>query len=393
MIDRQGSIRNILGRLNKGFKEELGRGREDYRQALKRGYANQGKDTEQTMIDQMMGSNRTVTLMRELAGKADPTQVAARNDMNIGLSSDKWERRGQIAGTLVSDIVQDRGRAIWWLFNAPQATGNVLNDIALKTIAPGLYKTKRVTDKAGREIKYGAIKNMDEVRKAELIADKIIGPDTLQPSAGVSIDKDGYLQQRIHKPGHVDLLAIPAGFAINTSVGLMNPFGGSDGYKAVMPSEDDPQKTSNILGEVGAKYVLGRTGQLLAWDDFKEVRPDVSKDEYMRYKALKFDNKMDLNPFDDGKAVAPGGILKYSNEGIHGPEVQFLGKSLPLATGIMPTAAAITGTALGARRGGVRGGLKAGAASTAGAMLLGNIIEGERRRRNKAENERDTIEQ
>ena len=73
--------------------------------------------------------------------------------------------------------------------------------------------------------------------------------------------------------------------------------------------------------------------------------------------------------------------------------MQFLGKSLPLATGIMPTAAAITGTALGARRGGVRGGLKAGAASTAGGMLLGNIIEGERRRRNKAENERDTIEQ
>ena len=72
MIDRQGSIRNILGRLNKGFKEELGRGREDYRQALKRGYANQNKDTEQTMLNQMMGSNRTVTLMRELAGKADP---------------------------------------------------------------------------------------------------------------------------------------------------------------------------------------------------------------------------------------------------------------------------------------------------------------------------------
>ena len=41
----------------------------------------------------------------------------------------------------------------------------------------------------------------------------------------------------------------------------------------------------------------------------------------------------------------------------------------------------------------VRGGLIGGAASTAGAMLLGNIIEGERRRRNKAENERDTIEQ
>ena len=105
MRDRQGSIRNILGRLNKGFKEELGRGKEDYRQALKRGYANQGKDSEQTMFNQMMGSNRTVTLLTELAGKADPTQVSTRNDMNLGLSSDKWERRGQIAGTLVSDIV------------------------------------------------------------------------------------------------------------------------------------------------------------------------------------------------------------------------------------------------------------------------------------------------
>ena len=145
--------------------------------------------------------------------------------------------------------------------------------------------------------------------------------------------------------------------------------------------------------EVGAKYLLGRTGQLLNWDDFKEVRPDVSKDEYMRYKAFKFDNNMDLNPFDDGKAVLPTGVLKYTNEGIHGPEVQFLGKSLPVATGIVPTAAAMVGTAYGARRGGIRGGLIGGAASTAGGMLLGNIIEGERRRRNKAENERDTIEQ
>ena len=186
MIDRQGSIRNILGRLNKGFKEELGRGKEDYRQALRRGYASKGQDTEQTMVQQMFGSNRTATLMRELAGKADKDQVASRNDMNLGLSNDKWERRGQIAGTLVSDVVQDRGRAIWWLFNAPQALGNVVNDVALKMGAPNLFKSKRVTDKAGREIQYGALKNMDEVRKAELIADRIIGPDTLQPTAGVS---------------------------------------------------------------------------------------------------------------------------------------------------------------------------------------------------------------
>ena len=158
--------------------------------------------------------------------------------------------------------------------------------------------------------------------------------------------------------------------------------------------EEDPSKTSNVLGEVGAKYVLGKTGNLLAWDDFKQVRPDVSKDEYMRYKAFKFDNDMDLNPFDDGKAVLPAGIAKYTNEGIHGPEVQFLGRSLPIATGILPTAAAIAGTALGAKRGArgrtsVRDGLIGGTGALAVSSGIGNLIEGERRRRNQEENERD----
>ena len=80
----------------------------------------------------------------------------------------------------------------------------------------------------------------------------------------------------------------------------MTPFGGAEGYKAVFEDPEDPTKSSNVIGEVAAKYILGKTGNLLAWDDFKKVRPDVSKDEYMRYKAFKFDNEADLNPFDDG---------------------------------------------------------------------------------------------
>ena len=68
MQDRRGSIRNILARLNTGFQNEMGHGREDYRQALKRGYAAQSKETDGSKWNQTMGSNRTVTLMRELAG-------------------------------------------------------------------------------------------------------------------------------------------------------------------------------------------------------------------------------------------------------------------------------------------------------------------------------------
>ena len=201
-----------------------------------------------------------------------------------------------------------------------------------------------------------------------------------------------YIAKRKYEPGHIDALAIPAGIAMNTGLGLMTPFGGAEGYKAAVPSEEDPSKTANVIAEVASKYILGRTGNLLPWDEFKKVRPDVSKDEYQRYKAFKFDKEADLNPFDDGKMTLPTGVLKYTNEGIHGPEVQFLGRSLPLSTGILPTATATLGAALGARRKRpIIGGFLGGMAGLAGGHVGGNLIEDERRRRNKAENERDTM--
>ena len=56
-------------------------------------------------------------------------------------------------------------------------------------------------------------------------------------------DRTGYNKRR-NDPGHAYALQIPAGFAINTGIGLMNPFGGQEGYKAVFSDEQDPNKTS-----------------------------------------------------------------------------------------------------------------------------------------------------
>ena len=113
--------------------------------------------------------------------------------------------------------------------------------------------------------------------------------------------------EREYQPGHVGALAIPAGIAMNTGLGLMTPFGGAEGYKAALPDPEDPSKTNNVLGEIAAKYILGRTGNLLPWDEFKKVRPDVSKGEYQRYKAFKFDNDMDFDPSDgDVKCASHG---------------------------------------------------------------------------------------
>lgn len=381
---------DFLGRVKKGAVEEYGHGREDYRDALKRGYAEAGRETDGSKLNQTLGSNRTMTMLAEMTGQADPVQVEARKRMGLGMSEDRATRIGQVIGSLGGDVVQDRGRSLWWLLNAPQAVGNVLQEMALHKAAPGLYQTEAAKDEYGNDL---TLKNKVAATRRGYLNSK--GETT----KGITVGKGGKLRRRIYEPGHVESLMIPAGVAINTSIGLMNPFGGQEGYKAVLESEDDPSKTSNVIGEVAAKYILGRTGNLLPWDEFKQVRPDVSKDEYMKYKAFKFDNKGDLNIFDDGQVVLPTGVLKYTDEGIHGPEVQFLGRSLPLATGILPTAAAIAGTAYGAKMGhemknaqgkqmhrGVRGGLIGGGVSLAASTILGNVIEGERRRRNAEEN-------
>jgi hypothetical protein len=117
-----------------------------------------------------------------------------------------------------------------------------------------------------------------------------------------------------------------------------------------------------------------------------------------------------MNPFDDGNISLPGGVLRGTTDGIHGAEIQFLGRSLPVNTALLPTASAILGTALGVRKGrryrqggdlagqvdpnAVKRGLLGGTAGTLGGMAVGNLLEGERRRRNEASNQAyyDTLE-
>ena len=89
---------------------------------------------------------------------------------------------------------------------------------------------------------------------------------------------------------------------------------------------------------------MGRTGNLLPYDEFRKVRPDVSEEEYRAYQAFKFDKSTDMD-ISDGDIGLPGGALKFTTEGIHGPELQFLGRSLPTTTGLVPYLGALAGGA------------------------------------------------
>ena len=152
-------LTDVLERVKIGAEQEFSRDKEGFREALKRAYAEQGKETSGSKANQMLGSNRTITMARELIGtqpknpniidrlfKADPDQVAMRNRMGLGLSDDLAVRTGQALGTLGSDIVQDRGRSAWWLINAPQAVANIAQELSLHSVAPGLYAADEFKD-------------------------------------------------------------------------------------------------------------------------------------------------------------------------------------------------------------------------------------------------------
>jgi hypothetical protein len=366
-------------RFKAGAVDAYGDGREDHRIAFKRASDDKGVDVDAARIQNSFGTNRTITMVREMMGMQHKENAAVLKSMGMDLSPDPATRAGQVLGHLGADITQDRSRELWWLLNAPQASVNVVQELATKHYAPDLFKSDPVLLEDGTSLR----QTRDNLTAKKMGA---IGPDN-RTTKGHSIDQKGIIHKRRLQPGHLAALEVPAGFATNWGIGLMNPFGGSEGYAAAIPSEEDRSVSANPIAEVGAKYILGRTGNLLPWTDFQKVRPDVSKDEYMRYKAFKFDNDVDMNPLD-GDLIGPMGVAKYTNEGIHGPEVQFLGRSLPISTALLPAATAIAGTTYGAtkRNKPIQKGFAYGMAGAIGGRVIGNIIENERRKRNAAEN-------
>ena len=372
------------------FKEEVGYGPDDQAKMFYKIRDLQGEDDDAPRLQKMVAEHPLIYRIRENLGKASPEGLEARAQLGMEMKSTPGGRIGQLGGAVAADLIQDRSRAWWWLFNAAQATGNVVNETAAGLVNPDLYGAQDLNTPY----------NLNDLKKAGYA--HVNGNGRLVPNVGV-MNSGGRAKKRNYRSGNVMALGIPAGFAINQGIGLMTPFGGYEGYEAVVPDENDPSKTSNAVAEIASKYILGRTGNLLDWEEFKKVRPDVSKGEYNAYKAFKYDKAVDMNPFDDGDISLPGGVLRATNDGIHGAEVQFLGRSLPVNTALLPTASAILGTMAGVRRGrkyrkggelegqvdpnAVKRGILGGTAGALGGMAIGNTIEAERRKRNEASNQ------
>ena len=398
MIRKAGLLQQLgdaVKELGEGARLNYGIGGEDARRARDRGRELQGKTAEGPKMELMAGSYPLGQRAREIAGIADKEALQARQEMGMALQKDRSPafQAGQVIGDVGADLTQDTTRRFYWLLNALQASGEVANEYVLGRFNRAAAEAGKTKDLFGKSPVINKLSG-DTLRpsaKSQAVAQGAarLQDGKLVPNRGYSIKgggDDAEFVKRNFEPGYVQSLAIPTGIAINSGLGLLSAFGGAEGYKAANPSPEDPTKADNIATEIALKYFMGRTGNLLPYDEFKKVRPDVSEDEYRRYQAFKFDKNGDFD-LSDGDLTVPSGIIKYTNEGIHGPEVQLLGRGLPVTTGVIPYLGALAGGAAGVTRPRpIRGGFIGGMAGLAAGQVAGNLLEQERRRRNAAEN-------
>lgn len=171
---------------------------------------------------------------------------------------------------------------------------------------------------------------------------------TLQATHGAGKDSRGVSVAPLLKSRNMRMAATaPAWIGMSFGVGS---FGRQPGFEAAVPSEMDPTVTADPLAEIGSRFFLGRSGKMMPYDEFAQERPDVSRGEYEAYKAYLHGNNMPI---------------KATLEGINGPEVTFLGKSMPVLTAIAPAVAAAVGARMGANK----------AARRLAASPEGNLIE------------------
>jgi hypothetical protein len=234
-------------------------------------------------------------------GKLDP--VDARGDL--------LRRGAQVAGVGVRDAMLQAPQSIWWLGNATEALAGL----------------------ASQAVQRGALDASPGIRvpftQKRVLAREDVSPGTQRPH-------DTYKM-----PGAAIYSAIPL-------IGLAGLVNGTlvrePGYKAVFPEDSDSNGpeydtsvSQNPVGEA-AMRVLGWKGGLRAYGDFVEERPDVTKGEFLKYSAY----------------LQQRTPVKATLEGIHGPEINLFGKSLPLLTGVVPLAAGLLGARYGMRMAGNR---------------------------------------
>jgi hypothetical protein len=194
-------------------------------------------------------ADRKLTQARE-ALAANPGDMAAlealkaaKRERSDVFADEGIERVGQVAG----DYIGDGTRNLWWLINAPQAITGLVGRSIMKSEGTGALGAALGGTglTLGMELATGNIDltNLDEAGRPK-------GYSALFPKE---------IQQINPETGELEVVL-------------------------------DRTKSNNPAAEIAARYFLNRTGRILPEEQFLAERPDVTPEEYARFRAAKQDN-------------------------------------------------------------------------------------------------------
>jgi hypothetical protein len=119
-----------------------------------------------------------------------------------------------------------------------------------------------------------------------------------------------------------------AGAVMGIASGNYNPLnfeggGAAPEYAAVSADPDNPTvSTAPVYDMVVERGAFGRKGKILGWQEFSQARPDVSFEDYSKYKDYLY------NKDENILRQATFGLAKATADGINGPELSVMGYSV-----------------------------------------------------------------
>lgn len=221
---------------------------------------------------------------------------------------------GAYSARLLTDVVTDGTRAVWWAFNHPNALADKAARLAI-----------------GKE------------------ASKELGV------LGTGLVMSAAVAPAVAAAGAYDI----------TNIGEMfRPKGFAQAYAE--EGSEDRRQTSQPVAEVFERFFLGRTGRPLAYEEAKKDIPDLTPERYGNFLRSYYQDKGFL------------GVLKATPENLQGvPEARLLGYpiTIPSVLGVAGGAAAAGAAArMSTGKGRLGKAAAAGLAGSLGGVLTGNVI-------------------
>lgn len=252
------------------------------------------------------------------------------NDRN---AYDLGGRIGHLTGALIKDVSFDGTRVPYWALNHPLAMMSVAGRVAEE--AAGFetdYKKAEAELKEANRGKEGYSPTRDDMR------------EHWKTQQGYRTGADPKALPHNLAKSVMPLLASGALIQASGNHNMLNLLQGgrTAGYQAVIPVQGDLTQTDNPVLEAVARYVFGRTGRVLPWEQFTEERPEIGPEDYANYKRHQFDGGL----FDIG-------LVKGTTRNLEGePEGTMMGFRVPLSaatTGLGALGGGIIGSHIGAR--------------------------------------------